>query len=219
MAAGKRYKFQGSEISVLTGFNADSPPIPITLITQANPAVVTASGHGLEEGDIVKIVDVVGMVELNEDIFIVGPVTPTTFELVDVDSTDYGAYVSGGSISEGDFSNFCELTGYNRQGGASPELPASSLCSVAQEFELGLPDFGTTQLDFNFAPRTAIQGALHEFWLSGDKTAVKVVLPKEGGEMIQMGLVQQESEQAAVNGMWTASATIRNTGNRYDIAP
>jgi hypothetical protein len=218
MAAGKRYKFQGSEIAVLTGFEDASPAIAITAITKANPAMVTASGHGLVEGQVVKITGVIGMTEVNDDLFIVGEVTGASFALADVDSTDYGAYTSGGSIAKGVLSNFCELTNYNRQGGTSPELPASSLCSVAQEYELGLPDFGTTALDFNFAPRTAIQTALHEFYLSGDKTAVYVNLPKSGGQMVQLGFLQQESETAGVGALWTASATIRNTGNRFDIA-
>lgn len=218
MAAGKRYKFQGSEIAVLTGFDPSSPPIAITAISKAKPAIVTATGHGLVAGNVVKLAGIVGMTEVNDDLYVVGTVTATTFELVDVDSTDYGTYVSGGTVQKGVLSNFCELTNYNRQGGTSPELPASSLCSVAQEYELGLPDFGTTQLDFNFAPETAIQTALHDFYLSGEKIAVYVNLPKQGGQMVQLGLMQQESETAGVGALWTASATIRNTGNRYDVA-
>lgn len=218
MSAGKKFKFQGSEIAVLTGFSADSPSIAITGITQANPAVATAPGHGLLTGAVGKLSEIVGMVELNDELVALRVVDPNSLELIDVDSRAYGAYESGGILEEGVLSNFCELTNYNRQGGTSPELPATSLCSVAQEFEVGLPDFGTTQLDFNFAPRTAIQGALHGFYLSGEKIAVKIVLPKNGGEMIQLGFVQQESETAGVNGLWTASATIRNTGNRVDIA-
>lgn len=221
MPAGKKFKFQGSEIAVLTGFDADSPPDAITAVTAANPPVVTTgTAHGLVEGDVVKIVGIVGMTELNDEIFVVGNVPDTThFALTDVDASDYAAYVSGGTISKGVLSNFCELTNYNRQGGSSPELPATSLCSVAQEYELGLPDFGTTQLDFNFAPRTTIQGALHDFYLSGDKIAIYVNLPKNGGQMIQLGFVQQESETAGVGALWTASTTVRNTGNRIDLEP
>jgi hypothetical protein len=215
MAAGKRYKFQGSEVALLTGFDVTTKTI--TAVTQANPAVVSSAAHGFANGDVVKITGIVGMDELNDQLFVVVNQTTGTFELADVDSTGYGAYVSGGTIVEGLLSNFCELTNYNRQGGTSPELPATSLCSVAQEYELGLPDFGTTALDFNFAPRTAIQTALHDFYLSGEQIAVKVTLPKEGGEMVQLGFVQQESEQAGVGALWAATATIRNTGNRVDI--
>ena len=66
------------------------------------------------------------------------------------------------------------------------------------------------------APETAVQGALHTFYKSGDKTAVKVILPNDGGDMVLLGFVQQESETAGVGGIWTASTTIRNTGDRFD---
>jgi len=218
MAAGKKHKFQGSEIAVLTGFGVNSPPLAVTAITNANPCVVTIPGNGFVAGEVFRLRDIVGMTELNDELFVAGAVVGDDVELVDVDSTGYGAYVSGGEADIGILSNFCELTNYNRQGGTSPEIPATSLCSTAQEFEIGLPDFGTTQFDYNFAPRTGIQEALHAFYLSGEKIAVKVTLPKAGGELIQLGFVQQESETAGVGGMWTGSTTIRNTGNRVDVA-
>lgn len=217
MAAGLRYKWQGSKIEVLAAFTADSPPQAITGVSQANPAVVTSAGHGLTQGDVVRISAVVGMDELNGGVFNVGEVVGTTFELAETDSTGYGAWISGGTIEAGAWSNLCELTNYNRQGGSSPEIPATTICSTAQEFELGLGDFGTTQLSFNFAPRTAVQGALHAFWLSGDITGIRVTLPKSGGVMTQFGFVQQESETAGNGGLWTAQATLKNTGNRYDV--
>lgn len=221
MSGGKRFKFAGSQIAVVTEYGADSPSLHITAITKADPAVVTTqAAHGLSDGDVVKISGVAGMTEVNDEAFIVNSLTSTTFELVGVDSTNYGTFTASGSASvdKATFSNFCELTGYNRQGGSKTENDASSLCSTAVEVELGLPDFGTTQLDFFFAPRTAIQTALADFDASGDKMAVKVTLPKSGGVMVQLGFVQQLSEQSAVNGLWTGSLTLRNTGARYDIA-
>jgi hypothetical protein len=217
MAAGKRYKFSGTTIAVLTSFAAESPSSGITAVTRANPAVVTDSNHGLQDGDVIKPSGVVGMTELNDSVFVVNVLDANTFELVGVDSTGYGAYVSGGTYLIGQFSNFCELTNYNRQGGTSPEIDATSLCSTAAEFELGLPDFGTTQLDYNFAPTTAIQQAIQEFYLSGDVTAVHITLPNSGGEMVQLGFIQQTSETAGNGGLWAGSMTIRNTGNRYDV--
>ena len=43
----------------------------ITAITKANPAVVTATGHGYSNGDEVKIRSVGGMTEVNEKRFLV----------------------------------------------------------------------------------------------------------------------------------------------------
>lgn len=216
MSAGKRFKFQGSEIAVSTGFAGSKA---ITGISKANPAVVTAAGHGLADGDVVRIAGVDGMTEVNDGLYVVENVDADTFELVDVDSTAYGTFSgTGGTVEKATMSNFCELTGYNRSGGSSPEIEGTSICSTAAEFEIGLPDFGTTQMDYNFAPRTAIQMAVEQLYRSGEKMAVKVKLPKNGGVMVQLGFVQQTSESASNGSLWTGSMTIRNTGPRIDIA-
>lgn len=217
MSAGKSFKFHGSEIQVMTGFSADSPNKVITGISNADPAVVSSTNHGLTDGDVVKLTGIVGMTELNDELFVVVNAASGTFELADVDSSDYGDYESGGVIDVAEFSNFCELTNYNRAGGAKPEEQTTSLCSDAQEYELGLPDFGTTSIDYKFAPRTAIQEAIKEFDDSGDKMAVKVTLPKNGGVMVQLAFVQSTSETAGVGGIWRGSMSLRNTGSRVDI--
>ena len=73
----------------------------ITGITQANPAVVTASSHGYSNGDEVVISGVSGMTEVNGKRFLVADKTTNTFELqdkdgVDINSTSFTAYASGG---------------------------------------------------------------------------------------------------------------------------
>lgn len=218
MAGGKRHKFHGSTFQILTGFDDLSPNPAITAVTKADPPVVTSASHGLADGDVVKIVDVVGMIELNDEVFVVQNKTNDTFELADVRGASYSTYTSGGEIQKATFSNFCELTGYNRQGGTSPEIPATSACSAAQEFEIGLPDYGTTQIDYNFAPQTAVQLAVQEFYDTGEKVATRVTLPKSGGTMVQLGFIQQTSENAGVGGLWLGSLTMRNTGPRADFA-
>lgn len=218
MAGGKRFKFQGSLIALVTGYSGDSPSSAISAITKANPCVVTETAHGRATGDVVKLTGIVGMVDLNDEIFVIEYIDANSYSLVDVDSSGYNAYVSGGLVDEATFSNFCELTDYQRNGGSKPEIQATSLCSTGAEYELGLADYGTTQISFNFAPQTAIQQAIREFEASGDKLAVKVTLPKSGGIRTLLGFIQQTSEAAAVGGMWTGSVTLRNTGAPYDQA-
>ncbi len=217
--AGKRYKFHGSTFQFVTAFATSTTAAPdITGITQANPAVVTAAAHGLSDGDIVQISGVVGMTEINGETFVVENSDTNTFELADTNSINYGAYVSGGEVFEAVLSGFCELTSYNRQGGSAAEIQATSACSTAQEFEIGLPDYGTTSVDFNFAPQTGVQAAIKAFADSGEKTGFVVTLPNSGGTMVQLGFVQSTSENAGVGGLWTGSLTMRNTGARADFA-
>ena len=73
----------------------------ISGITQANPAVVTATSHGYSNGDEVLISGVSGMTEVNGKRFLVADKTTNTFELqdkdgVDINSTSFTAYASGG---------------------------------------------------------------------------------------------------------------------------
>jgi hypothetical protein len=148
-----------------------------------------------------------------QGVFIVSAASGSDFTLFDTDSSSYNTYTSGGTFDEAAFGDLCELTNYNRTGGTSPEIPATTICSTAQEYELGLPDFGTTAIDYNFAPETAVQTALHDFYISGAGMAARVILPNDGGNMVLLGFVQQESELAGVGGLWTGSTTAHT---RFD---
>ena len=68
-----------------SGLTLDNP-ITISGATRAKPCVITATGHGLSDGDNVKIRNIKGMTELNNDRFIVIEKTTNTLELLDTDS-------------------------------------------------------------------------------------------------------------------------------------
>ena len=85
----------GNELSVVQMFT----PSDITGATQANPCVITAVGHPFSNGDSVRIYEVNGMTELNGNSYTVANKAADTFELSGIDSTGYGAYVSGGEVA------------------------------------------------------------------------------------------------------------------------
>ena len=217
MASGLRYKWQGSMVEFGVDFTTDSPGFTVTAISQANPAHVTAT-NTLEEGQVVKPNSVVGMTELNDNVYIAVNVSPSGFDLRGVDSTNYSAYVSGGNIDVLTFVSWCELTGYNRTGGTAPDIDATTICSVAVENETGLRDFGAVALDYRWAPITTVQEAIEEFADSGEQTAIRVTLPKNGGSRTLIGSVQQTSEQASNGTLWNGSMNFRVTGRPYDQA-
>jgi hypothetical protein len=77
----------------------------ITAITQANPGVVTATGHNLLDGDLAIIETVAGMTEVNGLIVTVTNKTANTYELYDlagnaIDTTAFTGYSSGGYTSD-----------------------------------------------------------------------------------------------------------------------
>ncbi len=217
MASGIALKFQGSKFYVQQSLSGGSPSIAITAITQADPPVVTATAHGKLSGEPVYISGVVGMTEVNGNYYIVQNAAANTFELADVDATGYTAYSSGGFVDEPEFGNWCELTGYNAQGGTSPEIDTTTICSVAAENVLGLPDRGTLTLDFNFAPLTGIQVALQTSQREGTVLTYRLLLPvpATNGIVTFFGRVQSLSFQGAVGGKHTGSITIRLTGDYY----
>lgn len=215
MAAGKRFKFNGSTFQVQTGFIADSPVQAITAITKANPGVVTATGSNYDDGAVLRLAGIVGMTELNGNLYVADDTTSNNFELANTDTTGYTTYISGGTVSEVAFSAFCELTGVNQQDGAADQVEVTTICSTAKEFEQGLSDSGTIQLDYNFAPNEGVQAAIRAAKISGDAIAFKVTLPGTGGVIVMLGTVQQSSFNGAVNGVWTGSSTIKLTGDIF----
>lgn len=67
-------------------------------ITQANPAVVTASNHTFTNGQRIRLKNIGGMTQLEDKTFTVANAATNTFELSGVDSTGYSAFTSGGEI-------------------------------------------------------------------------------------------------------------------------
>lgn len=92
--------------------------VTITGITRADPGVVTAT-NTFSDGDQVKIVDVVGMTDVNNKVFTVANRAVGSFSLkdkldtTDWDTTGYDAYVSGGTVEkvENSFSGLGHLEG------------------------------------------------------------------------------------------------------------
>lgn len=216
MSSGVRYKYQGSGIHILVAYDADSPSNSISAITKANPAVVTSSAHGLASGDVIYIDGGGTMVEVNNRAFIIDRIDANSFRLLDTNSTGYTTYTSGGRFDVGRFSEQCENTAVTQTGDAAAQIPASTVCSTEQEFETGLSGQGTSEFSFHHAPLTAVQVAIKTFRQSGQTAAWKIVLPGSGGTMTQLGTWINQSMSASVDGLWTGSATFRNTGPRDD---
>ena len=78
----------------------------ITGITKAGPAVITSAAHGIKAGWRVAVVNVGGMRQIKSknwpprstDFHLATAVDTNTVTLNDVDSTDYTAFTSGGSL-------------------------------------------------------------------------------------------------------------------------
>lgn len=216
MSAGKRFKFNGSTFKVQTALGS---PQEITGITKADPAVVSSAAHGNVTGDVVKMtINANSMSQLDGNLYVVDNEASGTYELSGVDSTGYDTFAAGSPYDYArrvTFSNFCELTGANQQDAGADQVEVTTICSTAKEFEQGLSDSGTLQLDFNWAGNETVQAALRAAKISGDQLAFKITFPGTGGTVIMIGTVTSTSFQGSVNGVWTGSASIKLTGEIY----
>lgn len=93
---------QDDAFFVDSGLTLDSP-VTISGATATDPVVITATAHGFSNGDQVKIVDVVGMTDLNDKFYLVANKNPNDFELTDkegndINGTGFDAYITGGEV-------------------------------------------------------------------------------------------------------------------------
>jgi len=90
----------------LSTFTRTKDPFTVVIsgATRANPCQVTATAHGLATGDVIEIYGVVGMTQLNGNTYSVVKTGANTITLkdpvtlVDINSTGYTAYSSGGYL-------------------------------------------------------------------------------------------------------------------------
>lgn len=105
---------------------ADFDEVDITGITNANPTVVSATAHGLEDGWQGYIDDVGGMTEINGFYVRVANKEDNTFECYGLNSTYFSAYTSGGTVIR-------KESLYDYQGGYVYEVPADYLKMITLE--------------------------------------------------------------------------------------
>lgn len=73
-------------------------PITMSGATKANPCVITATSHGLSTGNQVRFDSVVGMTQLNGNVYTITVIDANTFSLNGINSTTFNTYVSGGQV-------------------------------------------------------------------------------------------------------------------------
>lgn len=214
MTIGKRYKFQGTKFQVET---ARAAAKKITGISNAAKGVFTITAHGYTVGQTLFVDAEDGMPELAAGEYVVDSVpSSSTFTLAGVDTSNYAAFIAGSpsdnSAALVTFTDFCELTGYNQQGGQADTIDATTICSTAKEFETGLADTGTLSLDYNAAPLTPVQLAIEAAQAAGSIVAFRLVFPKNGGTIIMFGSVQSTGMSGSNGDLHKATASVKLTG-------
>lgn len=125
-------------------------PVAMSAATKANPVVITANSHGFSNGDVVKILDVLGMSQLNDGNFTVANKTLNTFELADINGTSYGTYVSGGYVRK----LVSQVTGLNHLEGETLSILADGAVQPNKVVSAGKVDLSvraaTVQVGYGY---------------------------------------------------------------------
>lgn len=198
-----------AEYNVWSNANIDVQTNPtvaaqaITGITKANPAVVTYGGAtDPANGDYIKITNVVGMVEINDQVFRVANVVAAsnTLELEGVDSTSFGTFVSGNMYPIVFGVSMTTVQDVNSGGG---EFQFTDITTVHDALQKRIPTVSspfTMQLGCLFKPsdaahielgkanKTKTTRAIRVRWATGDAA---VWLAYVGASGIPTGSAQQ----------------------------
>jgi len=97
--------------------------IAISNVTSANPGVVTTGAHGYSTGDKVYIDTVTGMTEINNKIFTIIVLTPTTFS-IGIDTSGLTAYTGAGTsaLTDDTTDRVMGITRYIEAGGGKTTI-------------------------------------------------------------------------------------------------
>lgn len=121
----------------------------ISNITQANPGVVTATGHGFSNGDVVVLAVPQGMIELDKQAARVANRTTDTFQLEGIDTTNYSDFVADDDDSPPASSSLCtatkvasfvtwgNTTGFDRPNAEPNKLDVSTLLDTEDQYVFG----------------------------------------------------------------------------------
>lgn len=198
-------KTQGTSVSIETALAATKT---ITAITKANPAVVSSTGHGYTNGDIVKITGVVGMVELNDRAFVVAASATDSFSLSGVDSTNYTTYVSGGAAAKVTVTPVGKVEGIPTLfAGQAQTINTTHLKSLRQETIQGLAVAGTITMTLQLEDADAGQAAMQA---SNEQQAEKVYTITRSDSKVAccVAFCDSFSIAAAANDVYRVNASL-----------
>ena len=190
----------------------------ITAISKANPCVITSNAHGYKNGDIVKLAAIGGMVELNGLVVPVKALTENTFALVDVDSTAFTTYTTGGTASAISLIESEQHRTYSFDDPGAPEQDESTLVSEEKEFGLGLPDPGTFSTELHFVEDDAAQIEIENGRADGEARFFKII-KRNGFHKVFVGYVKSFTDTGGVDGRNSGTLQIRLSGKKWNVGP
>ncbi len=217
-----------SVTATIMGSDAATVVGTITGATQANPCVVTATGHGYSNGDIVYISGVVGMTQLNGNFYTVANKAANTFQLSGIDSSAYTAYVSGGTAVPATINwrlgAYSDTTGWPRAiSFHQNRLVVGGSSTYPDRFDMTITGgYSGTDLYFqpgNAAGVTADDDAISDTLQSGQVNAIQWMMSGTAGLVIgtasQEFLISSSTQNLILTPTNAKSDPISGRGSAY----
>lgn len=118
----------------------------ITGITKANPGVVTAVAHGMNNGDYVFL-SVQGMHQMNDRVARIANKTTDTYELEGIDTTLFDAFTSGSGEAVTFGTSITTAISISSSGGGFDFIDTTTIHGNAKTQVPGLPAAATFNMD------------------------------------------------------------------------
>jgi hypothetical protein len=121
----------------------------VTAITNASPPVLTATGHGWANGDVI-VLDVTGMVELDGQAVRVSNITANTADLEGINAITFGTFVSGTAQQVSTWDTFGLSTSISVDQQTPDEKDATTLIDTQRKIIYGLLSAVKGQINAQF---------------------------------------------------------------------
>lgn len=202
---------QGTIVQIATGTGGAKT---ITGVSVGYPAIVTATSHGLSNGDVVTIASVVGTMAttINVANWVVLYKTTNTFA-INLDTTGL-TYTSGGTATPATYTAIANIKSISDfESGSASEIDVTNLASTAKEKRLGLVDNGGFSLGIHHSNADPGQAALTARRADGAAVNMKVILPSGTTPTASFSaLIKKFSKNAAVDGVVEGSVDVTVNG-------
>jgi hypothetical protein len=160
----------------------------ITGITKANPGVVTAAGHGLNNGDYVFLL-VSGMYQLNARVARVANKTTDTFELEGIDTSAFDTFSSGTAEAITFGTSITTATTISSSGGGFDFIDTTTIHGNSKTQTPGLPAASSFTMDHIWDASNAGQIAMKTASDAQARRAFKFTFGTGGKIMVFAGYV------------------------------
>lgn len=133
--------------------------LTITVLTKANPGVVTSAAHGLSNGDVVVFTMAAGMVELDGQACRVSNVATDTFKVEGLDTSGYTTFTAG-TCKKVTFSTLSSAQSVSMPNPTPNKIDITTLLDTAKQYTYGLQDAPDGSITGLFNPGGTAEGLI-----------------------------------------------------------